>query len=154
MKNKLIYRFVAIALCACSLFFVACKDEEDSKSNLTFAETSTLLIEQDTKARVFFNNLDYNYKSSSDYTALEEATSYIKTLGSNLSTQLGEYQKTIDAFSGELESSNTTITRTPTTIKIENKTQVFEINMDEEKKNLVIEFEEDKGHYVYEKLFR
>lgn len=149
MIKRLFSVFMVICVFSASLLFASCGKVDDEKF-LSFDDAQTALIEQDTKARIFFNNLDYNYTSSPDYEKLIECTSFIKTLGTTLGEQLSQYKKVINEFSGELETSNTKVTREETLIKIENETQVFEIN--KEDNSLKIEFKETNEFYLYEQI--
>lgn len=147
MKKRLVNIFVAICLCFVCASFSAC-GKNDEETVLSFEVVQAELLATDTKARIFFNNLDYNYSAHADYERLEEATSFITTLGATLGEQLTQYKKVLDAFSSELETSNTKITREKTLIKIENETQTFEINMDDT--SVKIEFKEAASYYLYE----
>lgn len=148
---KAINRILAVLMCGLVVMLVGCKKGEDpSGSTLAFSDAATLLIEEDTSARIFFNNLEYNYSSHQDYTALLEGLSCIKTLGVNLSEQLGEYDKVIAEHLGNIKSSSANITQEKTKIKIENDNQLFEVNMSEDKSNLKIEFSDSYGYYLYE----
>ena len=149
--TKTINKILALLMCPLMMILVGCKQNGDpSGSTLAFSDAGTLLLEEDTAARIFFNNLEYNFSSHEEYEALIEGISYIKTLGVNLSEQLSEYDNVLSEYASELETSTTKITKEETKIRIENDSQTFEVNMNEDKNNLKIEYIDSHGHYLYE----
>jgi len=130
-----------------SLFFVSCKKENNK--DLTFAEISVFLTEEDKSFREFSGVIVAKNSTHADIELLKSTTEFLEDSISSLALQMDEYQNTINAAS-ITNQDKISITKTNSLIEIKTDSQALEANMNEDRTRLKLSFLSDEDFYILE----